>query len=143
MGNSYISTNVHIIFHVKNTCIIREEDLTQIFHYIGGIIRTLSGVSYKVGGMPDHIHILATLPCTISLADFVRTIKASSSKWIKSINPHYHHFAWQEGYGSFSVSKSNVDAVINYIINQCEHHKKRTAQDEFRHFLEKHNLISE
>ncbi len=140
MGNSFINTNVHIIFHAKNTCAIKEEDLTQVFHYIGGIIRSLSGISYKVGGMPDHIHILATLPCTISLADFVRTIKAGTSKWIKGLGQDYRFFSWQEGYGAFSVSKSNIDAVIAYILNQKEHHLKYSAHEEFRHFLERHGL---
>ena len=143
MGNSFVNTNVHIIFHVKRTCSIREEDLTQVFHYIGGIIRSLSGISYKIGGRPDHIHILASLPCTISLADFVRAIKASTSKWIKSLHPAYKDFSWQEGYGSFSVSKSNVESVIQYINNQKEHHAKFTVQDEFHRFLKKHGFLPE
>lgn len=143
MGNSFVNTNMHIIFHVKNQCSMREPDLSQVFHYIGGIIRSMSGISYRVGGMSDHIHILATLPCTICLSDFVRTIKASTSKWIKGLNPYYKNFSWQEGYGAFSVSKSNVDAVISYINNQKEHHSKRSAQDEFHYFLSKHGLLSE
>ena len=143
MGNSYTNTNVHIIFHVKHPSIMKEEDLSQIYHYIGGIIRSLSGISYQIGGRSDHIHILTTLPCTISLADFVRTIKASSSKWIKGLNHDYKGFSWQEGYGAFSVSKSNIDSVVAYILNQKEHHQKRSAQDEFHHFLVRHGFISE
>lgn len=143
MGNSYISTNVHIIFHVKASCAIREEDLTQVYHYIGGIIRSLGGISYRVGGRPDHIHILATLPCTRSLADFVRSIKACTSKWIKEISSCYKDFSWQEGYASFSVSKSNIDTVVSYIANQKKHHERRTAQDEFNYFLKKHGFSFE
>ena len=143
MGNSYINTNVHIIFHVKNTCAIRENDLPQVFQYVGGIIRSMSGIPYMVGGRPDHMHILTTLPCTISLADFVRTIKAGASKWVKGIDSCYKGFSWQEGYGSFSVSQSNVDVVIKYILNQKEHHQRISAQDEFRQFLKKHGFFSE
>lgn len=143
MGNSYINTNVHIIFHAKNTCSIKEEDLPQIFQYIGGIIRSMSSVPYMVGGRPDHMHILATLPCTMTLADFVRTIKAGASKWIKGIDSDYKGFVWQEGYGAFSVSQSNVDIVIKYILNQKEHHKRLTTQEEFQQFLRKHGFFSE
>ncbi len=143
MGNSFVNTNVHIIFHVKIACSIREEDLAQVFHYIGGIIRSLSGISYRIGGRPDHVHILATLPSTISMADFVRTIKANTSKWIKSIHPEYKDFSWQEGYGAFSVSRSNIDSVIQYINNQREHHTKLSVQDEFQRFLKKHEFSPE
>ena len=143
MGNSFVNTNLHIIFHVKNTCAIREEDLTQMFNYIGGIIRNVSGISYKVGGMPDHIHVLASLPVTMSVSDFVRTIKAGASKWIKGVSPCYKGFAWQEGYGAFSVSRSNVESVLNYIEKQKEHHQKHSAYDEFQHFLAKHGFFSE
>ena len=140
MGNSFVNMNAHIIFHVKGACAIREEDLTQVFHYIGGIIRSMSGLSYKVGGRADHIHILATLPTSVCLSDFVRTIKASASKWIKGLHPAYKSFSWQEGYGAFSVSQSNIDTVVDYITRQEEHHRKRSAQDEFKHFLEKHGF---
>ena len=89
------------------------------------------------------MHILATLPCTMTLADFVRTIMAGASKWIKGIDSDYKGFVWQEGYGAFSVSQSNVDIVIKYILNQKEHHKRLTTQEEFQQFLRKHGFFSE
>ena len=141
MSNSYTSINVHIIFHTKYYGLqMKEEDLPEVFHYIGGVIRALSGVAYKVGGRPDHIHILASLPLTMSVSDFVRNIKANSSRWIKGLNPFYKDFAWQKGYGAFSVSESNKCSVVNYINNQKEHHQTVSSQDEFMIFLKKHGL---
>ena len=119
---------------------MKEEHLSRIFHYIGGIIHALSGYVYTVGGRPDHIHILTSPPITMSLSDFVCKIKSNSSKWIKEIDAYYKHFSWQEGYGAFSVSASNTSAVIQYITNQKEHHHKYTAQEEFCHFIAKHGI---
>ena len=120
---------------------MEESDLPEIFRYIGGVIRSSSGIPYVVGGRPDHILILTSLPHTISLSDFVRTIKANSSRWIKGINPRYKNFSWQAGYGAFSVSESNKGSVSSYILNQKEHHKKVSAYDEFTLFLEKNGLL--
>ena len=142
MSHSFTNVNVHIIFHIKrNSCVMKDEDLSRIFQYIGGIAREVSGHMYKVGGMPDHIHLLTPLPITSSLSDFVRIIKTNSSKWIKGISEEYKRFAWQEGYGAFSVSESNKQAVIQYIEKQQEHHKIRTAEEEFIMFLEKNGYV--
>ncbi|MBE6436477.1 MAG: transposase, partial [Akkermansiaceae bacterium] len=78
---------------------------------------------------------------TISISDFVRAIKANSSRWIKGINPRYKNFSWQAGYGAFSVSESIKESVTSYILNQKEHHKKVSAYDEFMRFLEKNGLM--
>lgn len=138
MAHTYTNINVHIIFHIKNTsCVIREEDLSRVFQYIGGIIREMSGYSYKVGGMSDHVHILMSLPMVSSIAEFVRIIKSNTSRWIKSLDAYYKRFMWQEGYGAFSVSESNKHAVVQYIERQKAHHQNRTAKDEFSLFLEK------
>ena len=122
---------------------MKEEDLSQIYCYIGGIIRSLSGFTYTIGGRPDHIHILASLSASMALSDYVRTIKANSSKWMKSLGTEYANFSWQEGYGAFSVSESMKDAVIDYIKHQKEHHQCRSANDEFAHFLERNGLLSD
>ena len=127
MASTLVKINVHLVFHVKSTGIrMREEDLERVFSYLGGIIRNIGGIPIQIGGMPDHIHILSSLPKTLSLADFVRMIKADSSKWIKTLDDYYLSFAWQEGYGAFSVSPSQLKNTINYILQQQEHHKKRT-----------------
>lgn len=121
---------------------MKDEHLTRIFRYIGGYINSMPGHVYKVGGCPDHVHILAALPISVSLADFVRGIKANTSRWIKGIDSYYHDFSWQAGYGAFSVSESNKAAVINYINNQKEHHAKHTTQEEFDVFLIKHGILN-
>jgi REP element-mobilizing transposase RayT len=120
---------------------MKEEDLSRIFHYIGGIIRALSAHVYMVGGRPDHIHILASLPVSLCLSDFVRKIKSNSSRWIKGLGVDYQNFTWQEGYGAFSVSESNKESVAQYIRTQREHHKGRSAQDEYRLFLSRNGFV--
>ena len=141
MSSSYTNINIHIIFHTKYYGLtIKEEDLSEVFHYIGGLIRTLSGVAYKVGGRPDHIHILSSLPPTTSLSDYVRKIKSNSSKWIKGLDERYKLFEWQEGYGAFSISSSLLDKTIQYIRMQEEHHKKRNAKEEFKLFLDAYKM---
>ena len=141
MASTLVKINIHLVFHVKSTGIrIREEDLERLFSYLGGIIRSIGGSPVQVGGMPDHIHILSSLPKTLSLADFVRTIKADSSKWIKTLDDYYQSFAWQEGYGAFSVSASQMKHTISYIMGQAEHHKKRTFIEEYKLFLEAYGI---
>ena len=144
MGRTYANIIIHIIFHTKSKgCTMKEEDLSKIFHYIGGIIRALSGFAYSIGGRPDHIHILASLPASSSLSDCVRTIKANTSKWMKGLAPDYMNFSWQEGYGAFSVSESKKQEVINYINHQKKHHQTHSAHEEFIHFLEKNGISTE
>ena len=90
MASTLVQQYMHIVFHTKSTSItMREEDLPRVFDYIGGVIRNINGVSIQVGGRPDHIHILASMPKTMSLAEFVRTIKSNSSKWIKTLDGYY------------------------------------------------------
>lgn len=141
MASTLVKINIHLVFHVKSTAIVmRDEDLGKIFAYLGGIIRNLNSAPIKVGGMPDHVHILASLPKTMSLSDFVRTIKAESSKWMKTIDEYYKTFAWQEGYGAFSVSPSQIDNTVRYITRQADHHQKRTFIEEYRLFLEAYGI---
>jgi REP element-mobilizing transposase RayT len=141
MRDTYSNIYLHIIFHIKNSADpIAEKDMPEVFRYIGGVIRSNAGVAHVVGGMPDHIHILTSLPHTLCLSDFVRSIKSNSSRWIKGINPRYQNFSWQTGYGAFSVSESCKGTVTNYILNQKEHHKRISTHDEFLHFLEKNGF---
>jgi REP element-mobilizing transposase RayT len=141
MASTLVKIYVHLAFHVKSTGItIRDDDLEKVFSYLGGIIRGIGGAPIQIGGMPDHVHILSTLPKTLSLADFVRTIKSDSSKWIKSLDNYYQSFAWQEGYGAFSVSSSQMKNTIRYIQRQPEHHKIRTFNEEYRLFLEAYGI---
>ena len=136
MASSLVKVDIHLIFHAKTTGVMmRSADLPRIFQYLGGVIKGLGGIPVMVGGMADHIHILCSLPKDKSLVAFVRTVKAESSKWMKSLDPSYSRFAWQDGYGAFSVSPSVLGKVESYIKNQPEHHKHRTFEDEYRALL--------
>ncbi len=104
------------------------------------ILNKLNGPAILINSMPDHIHILFKLNRTISVAKAVEEVKKGSSKWIKTQGPQYEKFAWQAGYGTFSVSESHAGKVANYIRNQEEHHRHTSFQDEYRSFLAKHNM---
>ncbi len=141
MASTLVQQYMHIVFHTKCTSItMREQDLGRIFDYVGGVIRNINGVSIQVGGRPDHIHILASMPKTMSLAEFVRAIKSNSSKWVKTLDSYYEPFMWQEGYGAFSVSASVLDKVAKYIKNQKSHHDKQTYVDEYKRFLDAYHI---
>ena len=141
MAQSLAQVYIHLVFHTKyNSVIIREEDLPALFAYVDGIIVNKKSMVIQIGGVPNHIHILCTLPRTVSMADFVEDIKKSSSKWIKTLNPYYSQFAWQGGYGIFSVSASAVEKVKRYVMNQKEHHRKKTFREEYEAFLQAYNI---
>lgn len=131
----------HIIFSTKyRHALIREPYRTELYNYIGGIIRSQKGNLIEIGGVEDHIHILANLPATITISDAIREIKANSSRWFNENGDKTHKFEWQKGYGGFSVSYSQIGAVQNYIRNQEEHHKHKSFKDEFVEFLKLNNI---
>jgi len=137
MPESYCYLAVHIIFTTKNHNMYIIKPLQPGMHaYLGGIINKLGGVSIKINGIEDHVHILCLLPKNLSIGEFMAKIKANSSKWFRQT--HCPEFSWQDGYGAFSVSKSNMDAVANYIANQDEHHHHTSTIAEFDALLKKH-----
>ena len=141
MASTLVKIDIHLIFHTKSQGVrMRGNDLGLIHAYLGGIINNLGGIPIVVGGIEDHVHILTSLPKTMALTDFVRVIKADSSKWMKQIDSHYSNFSWQEGYGAFSVSPSLIGKTTNYILNQVEHHKNRTFREEYKLFLEAYGI---
>ena len=141
MGSSLVKIDVHLIFHIKKTSSrLQQNDFERIWLYIGGIIRNLGGVVVQIGGVSDHIHILSSLPKNMSIADFVRTIKVDSTKWIKTIDDNYQSFAWQNGYGAFSVSSSIIPKVMKYIKTQQEHHRSKTFEEEYRTILDAYGI---
>jgi REP element-mobilizing transposase RayT len=93
-----------------------------------------------IGGVADHVHILLSLPTTLTLSKAIQILKGNSSKWLHEDFPELRLFAWQEGYGAFTIGMSGVDDTKNYIATQVEHHRKKTFQEEFRSFLDKHGL---
>jgi REP element-mobilizing transposase RayT len=132
---------VHLIFSTKNRELFIVPDLgPRLYGYIGGILRQTGEVLVEAGGMPDHIHLLVSLGRQASVADTVRTVKANSSRWVHETFPDRAAFGWQNGYGAFTVSHSNVESVREYIRGQAEHHKKRSFQDEYREFLRRHAI---
>ena len=141
MASTLVKLYVHIIFHVKTTGMtMLDEDLPHIFSYMGGIIKNLDGIPLEIGGTCDHVHILSSMPKTMSIADFARSVKNNSSRWIHARNVCYRRFEWQNGYGAFSVSASQLNNTVNYIRNQAEHHKKHTFTEEYKAFLNAYGI---
>lgn len=103
--------------------------------YIGALVKTTGCKVISVGGVEDHVHVLVLFSKTESVAHVVEEMKRNSSRWVKTLAPSYEKFAWQGGYAAFSVSQSQVDAVIRYIGNQKEHHMKQSFRDEYLQFL--------
>jgi putative transposase len=141
MPQSLSKVIVHIIFSTKNREPWLDPDVRPRMHsYLATICRDLGAEFVRVGGVSDHVHIVTTLPRTTSQAEIVEHIKTVSSKWIKALDARYRGFFWQRGYGVFSLSPSQLDAVLQYIDAQQEHHRIRSFQDEYRDFLRKHGI---
>lgn len=139
MSRTFTNLLTHVIFSTKD----REPTITselrlELFAYIGGLTRELKGKAYGINGTNDHVHLLISLPPNVSTSEALRFIKANSSGWLRK--KWKRAFAWQLGYGAFSVSKSNVPAVLKYIANQQAHHRRIAYKDEFRDFLRKHEI---
>lgn len=141
MAHTFYQNYYHLIWSTKNRQpMILPEYKNRIFEYLGGSLKTLGCTSLQVGGVSDHIHILAAIPPKYAVSEIIRDIKVCSSKWINSSLPNVKEFSWQEGYGSFSVSSSQKEAVTSYILDQEKHHKTRTFKDEFVEFLNLHEI---
>src|SRR4051794_15610568 len=138
MSHSYLGVFVHYVFSTKHRQPWIDPSLEErLWPYVGGIARSNNMKALAIGGVSDHLHGLISLPSTISVADGVRLLKAGSSKWIHDEFSAYAEFNWQDGYGAFSVSPSEIDSVIAYIKNQKEHHRRKSFKEEFLEFLDK------
>ena len=141
MPQSLSKVILHIIFSTKNREPWLESNVRPRVHaYLATICRDLGAELVRVGGVVDHVHIVTTLPRTVSQAQLVEQIKKASSKWIKALDPRYRGFFWQRGSAVFSVSPSQLDAVLQYIETQREHHRTRTFQEEYRELLRRHGV---
>ena len=141
MANTYTQIYIHIVFAVKGRqSLIPESRKEELYKYITGIIKKRDQKMLAVNGMSDHIHILIGMKPTIALSDLVRDFKAGSSGFINEKKWLRGKFNWQEGFGAFSYSRSQVDTVIKYIMNQEQHHKKKTFKEEYIEFLKKFDL---
>jgi REP-associated tyrosine transposase len=130
---------LHFIFStLGRRCLIKPEFRGDLFAYLGGIVRKMRGAALIVNGTADHVHMLLRIRPVHSSAEIARVVKANSSKWVRE--KWSREFAWQTGYGVFSVSESNVAAVTRYIAGQEEHHRKQSFQEEYVTFLKKNHV---
>ena len=141
MANTYTQIHIQFVFAVKHRgCVIAQSWEANLYKYITGIIQNHNHKLLAINGMPDHIHILVGMRPTQSIADFMRDVKGDSSKWINENQFTQSRFEWQEGYGAFSYSISQIPNVIEYIQSQKEHHSRKTFLEEYKQFLALFNV---
>ncbi|MGK9477966.1 IS200/IS605 family transposase [Melioribacter sp. OK-6-Me] len=141
MPGTYSQIYIHIVFAVKGReNLISPEWKDELYKYIAGIIKAKDQKPLIVNGMPDHIHVFVGLKPSMKISDLVRDIKNNSSKFINDKKLIRGKFSWQEGYGVFSYSHSQIGNVYNYILNQENHHKKKTFREEYLDFLKKYEI---
>jgi len=139
MPQSLARILVHLVFSTKNRePFITDDHRQDAFNYLGGTLNGLGCPTICTGGVADHVHFLFGLSRTLSISDVVEELKKESSKWAKEAI--HSAFYWQNGYGTFSVSPSNIDQVKKYIENQEQHHRTVSFQDEFREMLRRHEI---
>ncbi|CAN5666154.1 IS200/IS605 family transposase [soil metagenome] len=135
MPSTHTSLYFHLVFSTKDRLPLIGDDWKEKLHaYLGGIVRNQKGVALAVGGIDNHVHLLVSLKATHCLSDVMRELKASSSGWVhREIG--LKEFAWQVGYGAFTVSPNNLERVKNYVLNQERHHQKETFESEYVEIL--------
>jgi putative transposase len=138
MAHTFSRNHIHLVFSTKDRRnAIAKQMQPQLWAYLAGICKNYEMIALEIGGTENHVHILFHLTPKLALAKAVGLLKANSSKWI---GDQGIKFSWQEGYGAFSVSSSNLDQVKRYIQNQEAHHRKTSFEDEFRALLRKHGV---
>jgi REP element-mobilizing transposase RayT len=141
MANTYTQIHIHFIFAVKfRQGLIQKEWKDRLYQYIIAIVKNNGHKMLIINGMPDHVHLLIGLRPEQSISDLMKEVKSNSSKWINEQNFIKGKFAWQEGYGAFTYSKSQLPRLISYIENQEEHHRKKTFQEEYLRILEEQKV---
>lgn len=135
MAQTHLSLHYHLVFHTKNNKpIISPEWRARLHAFLGGCLKTAGGIAIAIGGTADHIHLLIGLKATHRLADVVKDIKVVSSKWVHT-ELNVRMFGWQNGYGGFTVGTSQLERVRKYVLNQEEHHRKKTVKEEYVELL--------
>lgn len=141
MPHSFHNLLIHAVFSTKDRIRCMDADLRpKLFPYMGGIVREMGCTARLINGTEDHVHLLIDLRADVSVAECMRVIKANSSLWIHRTWPPRRRFAWQTGYGAFTVSASNEDAVLEYINKQEQHHRRMSFEEEFVKLLRKHRV---
>jgi REP element-mobilizing transposase RayT len=141
MPQSLARLHVHLVFSTKNREPVLHDAVRASLHaYMATVLQNIECPTVLINSVADHVHLLFELGRTVSVSEAVEEVKKSSSKWIKTQGPEFAGFSWQAGYGAFAVSESNVASVRAYIARQQEHHRKKSFQDEYRAFLERHRV---
>ncbi len=141
MAHTFTSILVHAVFSTSGRAPLLTDEIRPDLHaYLGGILRQLRTVPVVIGGTTDHVHLLARLPADLAVADCLRVLKTNSSRWVKERWSQRRSFAWQGGYGAFSVSESRRATVIRYIQDQEQHHRRISFQEEFLKLLRNHGV---
>jgi REP element-mobilizing transposase RayT len=141
MSHTYTNLLYHVVFSTKERRPFISPDVKPRLHaYLGGIANEIDCIPLKIGGVADHVHLLLKIPPKLAVSEVLRLLKCNSSGWVHREFPQLRSFAWQEGYGAFTVSASKKPDVETYIANQEEHHRQRSFQDEFLSLLERHEV---
>lgn len=139
MPESYAFALIHVVFSTRNRkASLNAEVRPRLHAYLATVARNLGCDCYRVGGVADHVHLAIRLSRTSTIANLVQELKASSSKWLKTQSPSLVDFAWQRGYGAFSVGPADLGALQSYIDSQEDHHRTRSFQEEYLAFLNKY-----
>ena len=139
--HSFSSSLHHCVFATKDReAVLTPQVRERLWPYLGGIARENKMKALAIGGVADHVHILLSLPATLSMAKAIQLLKGNSSKWIHESLPDLRRFAWQEGYGAFSIGVAGVEETRAYIQNQEDHHRTRTFREEVIIFLKRHQM---
>ncbi len=140
MPHTYTNLWYHLVFGTKDRLPLIEENWRKRLHaYLGGTIRGMGGVASEINGVADHVHLLVSLKPTHELAKVLQELKADSSLWVHKQGLSAE-FAWQRGYGAFTVSSSQLENVRRYLVNQEEHHRKMTFEEEYKALLKAHGI---
>jgi REP element-mobilizing transposase RayT len=141
MPQSLANILLHVVFSTKNRAPLIEPEIeNELFPYVASICRACGSPSHAIGGTADHVHIACSLSRIIAVSKLLEEIKRSSSKWIKTKGARFRSFAWQNGYGAFSIGESQLANLKGYIARQREHHRLKTFQEEFREFLTRYQI---
>jgi REP element-mobilizing transposase RayT len=141
MPQSLSNILVHLIWSTKDRHPWLQPAFRERTHaFLAGAVRQCNSEALRIGGVADHVHLAVRLPRTLAVAELVKDVKTASTRWLKAQNPGYADFAWQLGYGAFSIGISQKEALLRYIDTQEEHHRTRSFQDEYRDFLAKYGV---
>lgn len=141
MPGTYTNLLYHLVFSTKERRpLITDRFREDLYKYMGGIVRGEDGVLIEIGGIADHVHLLVKLKPVVALSDFMRVLKANSSKWVNEEKLKIRGFGWQDGYAAFTVSESQVLRIVKYIQNQEAHHRRIAFQGELLTLLKKHKI---